>query len=543
MAVVANQQQEQDKDQQQQGGMGQPQLGSGGSTGSPQGLNTTPGQGQGNRAAAPGGAAGSQRKGSGRFTNIQRYIQANQGAGQQLGSRIQNVAQRTQDKGAGQREQQLGQIRGNIQQEQQRVGQAGDLAQQIAGGTTEQLQQLAGQRAQDIAQLRTGQSGIGDIQSQTQQLGQELGQVGQQLGDLAQQSRTEQGRFGLLRQAVGGPRYGMGQRRLDALLLQGSGSDALANLQQDLSQRAATQQAETQQLQQQLGQDIGATQQQIGQAQQQIQQALGGFGAEGGGALGDIYGQLAQQQQQAQQTQAQELSTLQDELRGLEDTQEQIKLSDQLKGALGLEGGEQLFGLNLRDYASQLQAGDTDITLADVAQQEQMDRLGALRTLAGIEDPIERQIGLREGTAGATFDQDKLMSDIDRARKTFFDEAQKNVLTGKGSKKWVSGDFFRGGKGIESATAQANVADLLEEQGISYGRRGDKSQSFGTDLVDTLYTDTGIIGGILGAAFGKDPKKKKAKKAQQQAREMATKDLQRQYQDYLRRRGFYRTIG
>lgn len=396
MAVVLNQnQQQEDENQQQQ--PGQPiALTSGG----PSAPAVAP------MARAGGGSrpTSRQRQGSGRFTNLQRYIDANQGAAARTGRQIERVAEKTQQRAQPETQRRLSDIRSQIQSEQQRLGQAGQFAQTVQQGSTEDVSNLAQNRLDDFTRLRTGQNLARDIQSAGTQATGLMGQTAGKLQNIADQSRTEAGRFNLLRNAIGGPRYSAGQRRLDQLILQGGGAGELRNLQQNLGQRATQKQQAVNQFGQELQSGVSNIQEQSQAAQQQLQSALGrfgeqaGFGEAGTGALGQLATTLEQQRAQAEQEQASEL----ERIRNIVSQNAFGKMGgEEALRALGLDTGQRLFNVDLSKYAGQLTAGDADITKADIIQDEQQRRLDALTQLAGIQDGIN--LGQRQGERGVVF--------------------------------------------------------------------------------------------------------------------------------------------
>jgi hypothetical protein len=403
MAVVL-QNQEEEKEQENQ------QLGGGPLTLS-QGAQPASGM-----AGGGGQPTSRQRKGSGRFTNLQKYIDANQGAGARTGRQIERVAEKTQMRAEPEKEQRLQDIRSQVDAERQRLGQAGQFAQTIQEGTTEELQNLANQQADQFTQLRTGQTALPQLQEQKQQTIGQIGQTAQQLGNIAEQSRTEGGRFNLLRQAFGSPRYSAGQRRLDQLLLQGTGSGALGQLQQNLGNIAQQEQQQLGQIQQEFDTSAQDIQTQAEAAQQQLQGAIGGFGADAGGALGSVYQALEQQREAQRAAQDAEFSRIRSNIESGNIGQEEMEL-------LGIAPEQRLFNIDLTDYARQVQRGDTNVSQADVITEEQQRRLDALTRLGGL-GPAEQAINLGEvrGTPGIVFDQSGLQQRLSEAQSRL-DEA------------------------------------------------------------------------------------------------------------------------
>jgi len=476
MAVVLNNQEE-EKDKENQG------------VNQPQPLST----GGGASAAGPTGTSSAQptsrqRQGSGRFTNLQQYIQANPGAGARTSQQIQNVAERTErglESEAGNR---LSDIRSQIGQERDRLGQAQQFAQTITSGSNEDLQKLATEQADRFAQLRTGQSAIPQIQQQKQQAVQQLGQQAGQLGGMAADAATEQGRFGLLRNTFQDPRYSAGQRRLDQLLLQGSGQGALSNLQQGLQQRAQSAQNLVGGFQSELGQemqDIGEPQ--VQQAQQTVQQALGRFGE--GPGFGEINsGALGQLRSQLEETRQSELDRQQNEYQDLRSQLEEGNQNQRILDLLGVERGTRLYNVDLADYANALGRGEADVSMAEVIDDAQRQRLNALSQLAGFGEANQAfnlgEINQEQNVAVSQAQKDALaqrLSAAEQRMQDFLD--QESTLTYGGSR----GGFFRKNPYAAGATATNRLLldvyegrrDLTDPEVFKLFKRGDTSKGWG----------------------------------------------------------------
>lgn len=248
-------------------------------------------------------SAAANRGGSGRFVNIQKYIEANkpkagqQGLGEQIGQKLGTQAQDIRA-GIESAKSKFGQ---ELAPEQERLAQAG----QTIGGALQTAQQSPSQLSQNqldqYKQLREGYIG-GPTEFNSSGLQQQQAALNQQ----AQNTQTEQGRFGLLRQYFGQPTYSRGQQRLDQLLLQSS-PGSLRNLQQTAQQQA------------------GGVNEALGGAQSDIQSSLG---------------QLAQQRMAAQKQATDQLGAAQTGLQtGLETqasnlTGQRQNILDQIKAAL-----------------------------------------------------------------------------------------------------------------------------------------------------------------------------------------------------------------
>lgn len=359
---------------------------------------------------AAGATTSGEQKGSGLFTNIQDYINANKGAGQKLASGIERTGQgdvqKVQQNIAGTQK-----LEQDIGAEQNRVNQAGQLAQQIATNPID----AAKNKLADIEKLRTGQSQYNTLQSGYQDAMRGLQQGSQKLQQLDNQVGTEQGRFDLLRRTYGRPNYSQGAQRLDQLFLQTEGDRTLDNLQQNVRNIAQQGMQAVQERGQLLGSQLDTLNTGIGEAQQTIQGALGSFGTEGGGALGDLYRQLESERASAEQRQQSLFDRVQEQL-------PTGQLDADVAQALGINEDINTFDLDLGQYLQGIGIGDNNITMADVASQEQQARLDALRQLSGI-GTAETNLGVQGGDVGLTgFNLDAIKSAADARREQLLNE-------------------------------------------------------------------------------------------------------------------------
>lgn len=350
-----------------------------------------------------------QPKGSGRFTNVQKYLQANQGAGQQLAEKISKSGETEADKirqgiqsaqtGFGQQEQQL---QGNIQQGYQ-------AGQQLFANPLQQNQE-------QVSQFQQVYNPYG-IQQGVQGLNTDISGIQQgvaNLQNLQQQAGTESGRFNLLRNAIGGPKYTQGQRRLDQLFLQAT--PAAKNIGNQFGQLASTygQQADT------LGQDLTARKAALGDLINQKSQELQNLYLTGTGegvesdinqrGLEDI---AASTQDRLAQANA-ETSTLD----ALRQRLEGNKLTSDDINKLGLTAGTRLYDVNLNDYITQ---ANKVPTLASVANPEEFARYQALRQLAGRTDDIFSGATEAGGFKPYEFNKDALTQAIKQREGQFND--------------------------------------------------------------------------------------------------------------------------
>ena len=195
----------------------------------------------GSESASGGGSAGQtqaapqQRQGSGLFTNLNKYIQANQGAGQRT---AQNVGQNLNK----QFEPEKTNVFNQSQNTQKGIGEGQEALKKgsefktiFNQGNPSAFENVANddKQAAEFAKFRTGQGvNVNQLQNNANQFEQANLAAQQKLGQFGQQVGSEQGRFGLLKQAYGGmgKRYGSGQQKLDQLLLQSGGDNAVGTL-------------------------------------------------------------------------------------------------------------------------------------------------------------------------------------------------------------------------------------------------------------------------------------------------------------------------
>lgn len=265
------------------------------------------------------------------FTNLQRYLQANKAniLGQAIAGRVQEAG--TAARGA---ITQAGQKFGEqAETERQRLGQvgqqAGQLLQKPEAATEEETQKF--QRVLGAESL--GPSGVQDaeaLRSQAEQA-QALGRAG----------GTQQGRFGLLQRYVGGGRgqYGLGQQRLDQMLLGQTGQQQLRTA------RGATI-GLGQQAQQQIGGAEAQAQELRGQAKQLAESTLGKLGEQATAYDVAMQQKLAEQEAAAQGVLGQ--------LKGTENvpiqlTKEQLRQLSEASGGI-LKEGATLYGADISPY-------------------------------------------------------------------------------------------------------------------------------------------------------------------------------------------------
>lgn len=203
----------------------------------------------GNQAPAANGSrvasfsSGSQpgSTGSGRFTNLQKYIGANQGAGERLGAGIENKVSNQNQVAEKQADTSASAVRQGIQSAQDKLNTGNQYKEQVSSNNFNAAD-IAGDenKLNDFTQYRTGSAIDEAMLAKQNQAAQDAAmayqnQMQQQLG----QTQTDQGRYGLLKQAFGGGSvyqnpYSQGQQRLDQLFLQSGGGNKIGDLQNQL---------------------------------------------------------------------------------------------------------------------------------------------------------------------------------------------------------------------------------------------------------------------------------------------------------------------
>lgn len=370
-----------------------------------------------------------QPKGSGRFTNIQKYLGANQGAGEDLAGGIRNKSDEYNDK-IREGINSAAQVQQGVQDEQNRINQAGTFANQIQNDSVS----AAANNLDDITKLRLGQSDANKLYGQGLQTASNIQQNLDPLNQMGQNLGSEGGRFKVLQDVFGGaykPQYNMGQRRLDQTLLQSQGGNQLNDLQRNIGQSVTQGQESLSGLNSTLGKGINDLRYGTQDARNIILDSIGSFDNGQRGALGTLYSNFETEQAAREQ----ELQNYLDQARAQFGTG---TLSQNTADLLGYTGSDNVYDLNLRDYAnSNINIGDSDVTMADVLGRGDLDpRLSALSQLAGTSRD-SYDLGTAEGQ-DILFDVDKFKSDAanqakyenitDEYEDNFFDRGIENAL-------------------------------------------------------------------------------------------------------------------
>ena len=326
----------------------------------------------GGSSGQPGQPTRQTSKGSGmgqRLTTLRKYISRNAPQAQQMGqkiiggitgradalkSRLGGIQERVKAK----QETELGRLQRGRDLLKPEGGLVSDAAKFTSeqGGQFSQFGETPEERLASFKKLREGQ------QTQTQM--EEAPDVQKQLSKLQQETaatRTEGGRFGLLRSQFQRPDYSRGQQRLDQLLLQGRPGVAKEMMKtQEQSQAAAEQ--------------LSGLQGRIADRNLAIREsAQARRGEVAGLGLGERRGEIEAGSREAYQQAIQDKAAT--GTRYIEGLGQAIDAEEAAK--LGMNEGQMLFGVDPRQYLSQ-----QDPTLAGVTSQDEMARYQALGQLS-----------------------------------------------------------------------------------------------------------------------------------------------------------------
>lgn len=442
MAIVSNLNDDDEKDKQEGAA---PQLGvqsnTVGQTGTAPGV---PPQG------APDASKGTS---SGRFNNIGNYIKANQNFNQAGGGLAGKVAGNIQGQ-VGQVKQQIGDAAGAFGQaaNQNRVkyddglvkGALADPTKFAADGNN--LNAFAAQR--DAAYK--GPQGLDN------QAGLQAG--AQNAQQLATNAGTEGGRFGLLKTMFNKPSYTGGQQKLDNLLMQGN----KGQLKQLQATRGLAGQA-TNELQQQSNAAAAQAKDFTNEADQTkaaTNAALTGEQSAQDKLIDDRVLEL-QGKYDADKT-------------GITTGLQAGELSEDHLKTLGLDDGQQTFGLDLNSY---LQTDARKANRANVANTDEYSRMNALAKLAGKDGNKdfydETQAG-KFGTDQFKFDKDRFMKDVGAKNATYQRENNDAIAESVTSRKALEDAYkstgYANGSSLDPAAALAKGKWLSEtmKQGATH---------------------------------------------------------------------------
>ena len=220
----------------------------------------------------------------------------------------------------------------------------------------------------------------------------------------------ESGRFALLDKYYGRPAYNFGEKSLDNLLIQrGGGLNDVKSIQDKAAGLNTYGANQSKELSATAAQRAGQVEQTRNAARSAV--GLGANGQVQGGALGGMESDI--------NARAGKWNTDRDNTyNGITADLADDQVSDETLRALGLTGGENLYGLDLRD-SRYLTKNPQNATAANIASGDDYNRYLALSKLAGIDPTFLSEANRGQaGTAGSKvgfnkdlFEQDRLSSD------------------------------------------------------------------------------------------------------------------------------------
>lgn len=416
---------QQKKNQEAQGSeMGAPAMTGGGETFS---------QGSAQPASQNPQAKGTNRQGSG-FVGLDKYMAANKGSGfgNQFTGNVQssiNTAKQGLEKSAQDFTQasNQGTTRWNDVEDPLKniVDNAG------SGTSSEDISKVKGwtgaqyQGPESYGQTAFGAQGLGGVQKATQQ-GKAL--------------QSEGGRFALLDQFYGKPKYSMGEKSLDNLLVQNAPGVAA---------RAQSLGAQSNQLQQAAGKtarDLDT----LAVSNKQTTQDTAGKATE------YIAGAL-KNSQDAINSKVEAINK--DREKEIEETRNLISMgiiSPELAKTLGITGEETIYDIDPSQYFT----GGSVLNKNQVMTPEEQARIRALNQLSGTEDTFASD-PLSDPSDPYSFDVDRFKSDIQNASGRYLDNVGRVYESLRGLRpletQYMPNDFFR------NITPQTNPADVVKE--------------------------------------------------------------------------------
>ena len=414
-------------------------------------------------------------QGSGRFTNLQKYLQANQGAGQRIAGQVGTDVRKDVQEGQQQAQDYYSKLGQAVQQAQ-------DVAQQGAG-YTQALRDISGniasaqspgqvglqqftqdpgfQQFQNIQAGRGIDEGLLNLRrSQAEQSAQDyLSQAAQARQALG----SEAGRFDLLRQTFGGadrPGYTTGQQRLDQLFLAQQG---LGGLQRQLGEDVRSSQ--------QLAKEAQLRGQAAGRLVGQEQDLMSEIGQLGGQIESGYYDLLEQKRQQLAEQAPQQLESFKQRLADKKLTAEDI-------ANLGLNPGQQLFGVNLSDLVKGV--GTINPTLQQATSPEELARYQAAAQIAGVDPRIAES--QQQGFSPYKLPLDTIQSQIEQGRNVFAQEFAPlaktsenygqlaNLASGLNVRQIQSRDFIQ--KAANLGFDERTIGNLMSKSSLDGMRQG-----------------------------------------------------------------------
>lgn len=476
------------------------------------------GAGQGVAIGGTDSTPAGQKASSGRFTNIQKYLGANQNAGQQIAGNVSNQldknvqqqltgAQDTQkaiqngvtdansalQRGAGYQTELGGDNpfklanssfaakpveAQSLNPNDAKVDQTGTVFDSNMGG---KFQSFANDtnKLTDLTKFRYGQN-INENQLAQQGTNAQTaaGTFQNQAQNEADRTKDENGRFGLVKQTFGRPNYSAGQQRLDNVFFGTSGNAGIGQVQNTANQNINKAQQFGQQAQDYSGQ-ISNIAGQDKNLQNQLNTTTSGLKSSFMDMLNERIDPTKTAYGNEVDRYGQNIGLL---TRTPSDTRTDKAIDQDIWNETGLQGGEQLFnslaGKRLDELAQVNDLRKRSLTAQDVSKQGDVDTLKALNSLSqsNIDENgnVAKNYTDEFNTAGnlgraVTLNQDGtgVLGRINTATKNFLDSAAGTNITATGQDRYSGNGWFGGGGGLETRTATANIADLLNKSGYS----------------------------------------------------------------------------
>lgn len=316
---------------------------------------------------------------------------------------------------------------------------------------------------QDALKATEGTGAINDQQKQTlqNQLGAQYGgpadlqalggygDVNKNVGTAVQNLKgagTEEGRKSLIGQ-VNNKARSAGMTNFDSALVQsGVGRNNIAN--------AVNANKDAMNLDQTLAQNNMSAQQKAADITAQDAATRNATSGAINTNFSKLYDALGIRQKGAQDKQSKEVEDMKNSLMANDPRITDPKL-------LGLNNGDSIYDINLGDYAGNVTPGDTDISLADVAGDDESAKLNALNELVGQSN---FNLGKKEGSGGAQFSGAKDLKD--RVAQSQKDYQQQAATGGWLAKKPPSGatitarDFI--GETLQRATTPESAIQTAQ---------------------------------------------------------------------------------
>lgn len=425
--------------------------------------NQAPSANTGSRVANYSSGQQAGTTGSGRFTNLSKYINANQGAGDRLGSGIENKVS-TQNQGAEKdADTSASAVRQGIQDAQGKLA-TGDQYKQQVSSDNFNAQDIAGDanKLQDFTNYRTGSAIDEAALAKQNQAAQDSANAYQnQMQTQLNQTQTDNGRYGLLKQAFGGGSvyqnpYSQGQQRLDQLFLQSGGDNKIGQLQNQLRTGINTTGNSINDLTGQVTNDVNDITTNEAAQSKAIQDAITGktndFTTGLTNSVADVNTQRAADQQYVK-----------DQYAKLQSGQQ---IDQKFANMLGLENGQHTFNATQNDVGSYFNLSPAQAaTMQDAATQGDVDKYKALAQLSGI-DPSSYAL-----TSASTLDPAVNVrnngGDFRNIVNNYQNQFNGSVGSGSASAGNGGGGFSVGPTGSASLSSNiSNIANVLDKYGL-----------------------------------------------------------------------------